>query len=109
MEGFGHVLDTPRMRLALVRDDLESAGRLLAEPMPVRGWHRGRLLISTRATHLDALAALGRRQQGGPSSASTRSASTGTRPRRPCSSGTPAPGARIDGCRSPPLRSISPT
>ena len=63
MEGFGHVLDTPRMRLALVRDDLESAERLLAEPMPVRGWHRGWLLISTHATHLDALAALGRRQQ----------------------------------------------
>jgi hypothetical protein len=63
MEGFGHVLDTPRMRLALVRDDLESAERLLAEPMPVRGWHRGWLLISTHATHLDALAALKRRKQ----------------------------------------------
>ena len=63
MEGFGHVLDTPRMRLALVRGDLANAERLLAEPMPVRGWHRGWLLISTHATHLDALAALGRRKQ----------------------------------------------
>ncbi|HXV33812.1 MAG TPA: BTAD domain-containing putative transcriptional regulator [Gaiellaceae bacterium] len=61
LEGFGHVLDTPRMRLALVRGDLGAAERLLAEPMPVRGWHRGWLLISTHATHLDALAALGNR------------------------------------------------
>lgn len=60
MEGFGHVLDTPRMRLALVRGDLDRAERLLAVPPPDRGWHRGWLLLMTQAVRLDALAALGR-------------------------------------------------
>jgi hypothetical protein len=63
MEGFGHILDTPRMRLALARGDLERVERLLAEPMPTRGWHRGWLLLSTQATRLDSLAALGRREE----------------------------------------------
>jgi hypothetical protein len=62
MEGFGHILDTPRMRLALARGDLELVERLIAEPMPTRGWHRGWLLLSTHATRLDSLAALGRRE-----------------------------------------------
>lgn len=34
MEGFGHVLDTPRVRLGLARGDLERVERLLAEPPP---------------------------------------------------------------------------
>jgi DNA-binding SARP family transcriptional activator len=63
MEGFGHVLDTPRIRLGLARGDLESVERLLAEPMPERGWHRGWLLLSTYAARLDALAALGHRAE----------------------------------------------
>jgi DNA-binding SARP family transcriptional activator len=63
MQGFGHVLDTPRLRLALVRGDLERAERLLDEPPPDRGWHRGWLLISTHATRLDALASLGRHEE----------------------------------------------
>ena len=61
MEGYGHVLDTPRLQLALLRDDLERAERLVAEPLPDRGWHRGWLLLSTHATRLDALATLRRR------------------------------------------------
>ena len=63
MQGFGHVLDTPRLRLALARGDLERAERLLAEPLPDRGWHRGWLLLSTHAARLDALAAAGRRRE----------------------------------------------
>jgi class 3 adenylate cyclase/DNA-binding winged helix-turn-helix (wHTH) protein len=63
MQGFGHILDTPRIRLALARGDLERAERLVAEPMPTRGWHRGWLLLSTQATRLDALAVLGRRDE----------------------------------------------
>ena len=61
MEGYGHVLDTPRLRLALVRGELERAERLVAEPLPERGWHRGWLMLSTHAARLDALAALRRR------------------------------------------------
>ena len=32
MEGYGHVLDTPRLRLALLRDDLERAERDRGRP-----------------------------------------------------------------------------
>lgn len=63
MQGFGHVLDTPRIELALARGDLDPVERLLAEPLPDRGWHRGWLLIATHATRLDALTALGRRKE----------------------------------------------
>jgi DNA-binding SARP family transcriptional activator len=63
MEGYGHVLSTPRLRLALRRGDLGTVERLLAEPLPDRGWHRGWLLLATHAAHLDALAALGRRAE----------------------------------------------
>lgn len=59
MEGYGHVLETPRLRLALLRDDLATAERLAFEPLPDRGWHRGWMLLSTESVRLDALARLG--------------------------------------------------
>jgi hypothetical protein len=61
MDGYAHVLDTPRMRLALARGELEVVERLLARPLPDRGWHRGWVMISTASARLDALSALGRR------------------------------------------------
>jgi hypothetical protein len=60
MEGFGHVLATPRLRLALARGDLGQAERLLVDRADLQGWQRGWLLLATQATRLDALAALGR-------------------------------------------------
>ncbi|NUT54838.1 MAG: hypothetical protein HOQ03_02490, partial [Thermoleophilia bacterium] len=63
MEGYGHVLETPRLRLALLRDDLETVERLAFEPLPDRGWHRGWMLLSTESVRLDALAKLGRREE----------------------------------------------
>jgi hypothetical protein len=57
------VLDTPRLWLALLRDDLEQVERILAEPLPERGWHRAWLLLSTHSARLDALARLGRREE----------------------------------------------
>ena len=63
MEGYGHVLDTPRLRLALLRDDLDQVEQLALDPLPDRGWHRAWLLLSTHAARLDALARLGQREQ----------------------------------------------
>jgi tetratricopeptide (TPR) repeat protein len=63
VSGFGHTIDTPRIRLALVRGDLGTVERLVAEPLPDRGWHRAWLLLSTQSARLDALAALGRRDE----------------------------------------------
>ncbi|MGH3072634.1 MAG: BTAD domain-containing putative transcriptional regulator [Gaiellaceae bacterium] len=63
IEGYGHVLDTPRLRLALLRDELETVERIAFEPLPDRGWHRGWLLLSTESARLDALARLGFREQ----------------------------------------------
>ena len=63
MEGFGHILDTPGIRLALLRGDLDRTERLLAAPLPDRGWHRGWLLLTTHAVRFDGLAALGRRRE----------------------------------------------
>ena len=62
MEGYGHVLETPRLRLALLRDDLGTAERLVYEPLPDRGWHRGWMLLSTESVRLDAFARLGIRE-----------------------------------------------
>jgi len=63
MEGYGHVLDTPRLRLALFRDDLGLVEQLALDPLPDRGWHRAWLLLSTHPARLDALARLGEREQ----------------------------------------------
>jgi hypothetical protein len=38
IEGYGVVLDIPRLRLALIRGDLDAVGRLLETPLPIRGW-----------------------------------------------------------------------
>jgi class 3 adenylate cyclase len=62
-EGYGHVLDTPRLKLALARGELVTAERILAEPLPDRGWHRGWLLLSTHAARIEALAVLRRRDE----------------------------------------------
>lgn len=72
MEGYGHLLSTPRVRLALLRDDLASVERLVAEPLPDRGWHRGWMLLATESARLDALAALGRRAERPQARASLR-------------------------------------
>ena len=57
MEGYGLTIDAPRLRLALIRNDLEAAERLLES---------GQAMYFARtaatATRLDALAALGRRE-----------------------------------------------
>jgi hypothetical protein len=63
VEGYGPFLDTPRMRLALVRGDLDTVERLLDEPEQSRGWYKGWLSLVTRVARLDALAALGRRDR----------------------------------------------
>ena len=61
IEGYGVVLDIPRMQLALVRGDLDAVGRLLKTPLPVRGWYRGWMALATISTRLDGLAAVGDR------------------------------------------------
>ena len=61
IEGYGVVLDIPRMQLALVRGDLDAVARLLETPLPVRGWYRGWMALATIVTRLDGLAALGDR------------------------------------------------
>jgi len=63
MEGYGMTLDTPRLRLALARSELEEAERLLALQDTAHGWHRGWFVFGNIATRLDALAALGRRDE----------------------------------------------
>jgi tetratricopeptide (TPR) repeat protein len=58
MLGYGPYLDTPRMRLALVRGDLETVRRLVDEPEQTRGWYKGWLSLVTKIARLDVLAAL---------------------------------------------------
>jgi class 3 adenylate cyclase/tetratricopeptide (TPR) repeat protein len=60
MEGYGLTIDAPRLRLALVRGDLETAERLLESG---EAMYFGE--IASRATRLDALAALGERERVG--------------------------------------------
>jgi hypothetical protein len=63
MEGYGHLLSTPRVRLALLRGELGTVEQLVAEPLPDRGWHRGWMLLATESVRLDALATLGHRAE----------------------------------------------
>jgi tetratricopeptide (TPR) repeat protein len=60
-EGYDFVLAAPRLRLALLRGDLDSADEFLAQIDPARGqsWFG----LAAEAARLDALAALGRREQ----------------------------------------------
>jgi hypothetical protein len=58
IEGYGVVLDIPRMQLALARGDLDAVGRLLETPLPQRGWYRGWMALATIVTRLDGLAAV---------------------------------------------------
>jgi hypothetical protein len=53
----------PRLRLALARNDLDEAERLLVLPDTGHGWHRGWFIFGNVAARLDALAALGRRDE----------------------------------------------
>jgi class 3 adenylate cyclase len=56
MTGYGTVLDTPRLQLALHRGDLATVETLLGEPaVRMSNW----FYLSSMAAHLDGLAALG--------------------------------------------------
>jgi class 3 adenylate cyclase len=60
MTGYGTVLDTPRLLLALHRGDLAAVESLLGEPaVRVSNW----FYLSSMAAHLDGLAALGKRER----------------------------------------------
>jgi class 3 adenylate cyclase/tetratricopeptide (TPR) repeat protein len=60
MTGYGTVLDTPRLLLALHRGDLGSVESLLGEPaVRTTNW----FYLSSMAAHLDGLAALGKRER----------------------------------------------
>ena len=63
IEGYGVVLDIPRMQLALARGDLATVERLLETPLPKRGWYRGWMALATIVTRLDGLAAIGDRER----------------------------------------------
>jgi hypothetical protein len=58
IEGYGVVLDIPRLQLALVRGDLDAVARLLETPLPTRGWYRGWMALATIVTRLDGLTAV---------------------------------------------------
>jgi hypothetical protein len=60
LQGFGHVLDTPRIRVALARSDLDRVAELVASPpIGARDHVVGRTFgLITLATRLEALAAL---------------------------------------------------
>jgi class 3 adenylate cyclase len=59
MEGYGPLLSTPRIKMALVRGDLALVEQLLDEPEPTRGWYKGWLSLVTRVARLDGLAVIG--------------------------------------------------
>jgi class 3 adenylate cyclase len=63
MEGYGPMLDTPLLRIALVRGDVDEAERIVGRPEPTRGWYKGWMSLVTRVTRLDALAAIGQRDE----------------------------------------------
>ncbi len=56
MEGYGHVLDAPRLQLALVRRELDEASRLVAAPIVRRG--QNWFALSAQAARLDTFMAL---------------------------------------------------
>jgi len=60
MTGYGTVPDAPRMQLALHRHDLAAVESLVGEPGVRRA---SRAYLSSMATHLDGLAALGERDR----------------------------------------------
>jgi hypothetical protein len=62
MEGYGPVLNTFHLRLALAQGDLNTVERLCAQPIAPRGhtWH---LFLSATAARLDGLAAIGDRER----------------------------------------------
>jgi hypothetical protein len=58
--GYGTVVDTPRLQLALARNDLASVESLIGEPAVRRtNW----FYLSSMAAHMDGLAALGARSR----------------------------------------------
>ena len=60
MSGYGTVLDTPRLLLAIHRGDLTAVESLLGEPaVRASNW----FYLSSMAAHLDGLAALGERER----------------------------------------------
>jgi class 3 adenylate cyclase len=60
MTGYGTVLDTPRLQLALHRGDLEAVESLLGKPaVRATNW----FYLSSMAAHLDGLAAIGTRER----------------------------------------------
>ena len=60
MTGYGTVLDTPRLQLALHRNDLSAVQSLLGKPaVRTTNW----FYLSAMAAHLDGLAALGARER----------------------------------------------
>ena len=62
MTGYGTVVGTPRLQLALHRGDLATVESLLGEPAVRRSnW----FYLSSMAAHLDGLAALGKRESRG--------------------------------------------
>jgi hypothetical protein len=63
MEGYGMTLDSPRIRLALARNNLDEVDRLISLDETTHGWHRGWFIFMNVAARLDALAALGRRDE----------------------------------------------
>jgi hypothetical protein len=60
MTGYGTVIDTPRLRLALHRNDLSAVESLLGEPaVRSSNW----FYLSSMAAHFDGLAAIGARNR----------------------------------------------
>lgn len=73
MTGYGTVLDTPRLLLALRRGDLAAVESLLGEPaVRSSNW----FYLSSMAAHLDGLAALGKRERVETEAASARQPGT---------------------------------
>jgi hypothetical protein len=73
MTGYGTVLDTPRLHLALRRGDLAEVESLLGEPaVRSSNW----FYLSSMAAHLDGLAALGKREGVETEAASARQPGT---------------------------------